>query len=191
MPSKFNIKTLIYLLLWIILIIEFTYAGDDQAKRTIFSHIQIGMNYGITPFDSKHDTPMHYRFDIGYRFKDRSAVQLAINIYQLWNEGEEGTNYRTYPGKYNEVNIAVVYFTYLDEIIPLDYLNNVSIGSGIGLNNDSHNSWTFSFTPAYNLKITKSLTIPFGLTFIFNPNSLNNNVYSNNYWGIFLGIRYH
>jgi len=181
----------ISLIFWsLFLIVTSIYGGNNQSGNTLFSHIQVGMSCGVTPFDGEHNTPMHYQFDMGYRFRDRSAVLMSIYFYQLWNEGEEGENYRTLPGKYNEINVALIYRVYLDKIVPVDYLNRFSIGSGIGVNNDSKSSISLSLTPSYDIKLSKSITLPVGVIFIYNPSSVDENVYSNNYWGIFLGIRY-
>ncbi|MEJ2545946.1 MAG: hypothetical protein P8Y99_17935 [Calditrichaceae bacterium] len=190
MQSNHIYKSLFIITIFLIVITKPIYGGDNQSSSTLFSHIQVGLNSGLTPFDSKHDTPMHYQFDMGYRFQDNSAVLMSLYFYQLWNEGEEGENYRTLPGKYNEFNVAIIYRVYLDKIIPVDYLDRFSIGSGIGVNNDSRSSISLSFTPSYDIKLSKSITLPVGVIFIYNPNSVNENVYSNNYWGIFLGIRY-
>ena len=116
---------------------------------------------------------------------------MSINLYQLWNEGEQRDNYRSLPGKYYDAVLAIEYRAYLDKIIPYEYFNQISIGSGIGINYDVNSSWAIYLTPAYNFELSRSFTLPVGLVFIYNPNSPNTNVYSHNYWGIFLGIHYH
>ena len=190
MQNSLVYKHIFIIFLYFLLITRLVYAGDNQADRTIISHIQVGMSYGITPFNTDHNMPMHYQFDIGYGFQNKSAILIAINFYQLWNEGEEGTNYRILPGKYNEVNVAIIYRAYLDKILPMKYMDKISIGSGIGLNDDSNHSLSLYFAPSYDIRLSRSIIFPVGVTFIYNLNSVNENVYSNNYWSIFLGIRY-
>lgn len=189
MLGKSILKYLV--VLFFLLGIKLVHSGDRQTGGTLFSHMEIGLHYGITPFDSQHDMPMHYQFDVGYRFHNKSAVLISINLYQLWNEGEQGDNYRSYPGKYYETILTIAYRAYLNKIVPVKYFNQVSIGSGVGINRDATNSLSISLTPAYNFKLSRSFTMPVGLIFIYNPNPPNIKVYTNNYWGIFLGIHYH